>query len=54
MSGETPPDAQPKSRSASRKAKIQSNPDTKLTSKLSRRDPPRGWPIINGARKPVP
>ena len=42
MSGETPPETQPKIRSTSRKAKIQSNPDTKLTSNISRADPPRG------------
>jgi hypothetical protein len=47
MSGETPPETQPKTRSTSRKAKIQSNPDRKLTSSASRSDPPSGWAIIN-------
>jgi hypothetical protein len=46
MSGETPPETQPKTRSTSRKAKIQSNPDRKLTSSVSRSNPPRGWAII--------
>jgi hypothetical protein len=46
MSGETPPETQPKTRSTSRKAKIQSNPDRKLTSRVSRSNPPRGWAII--------